>query len=419
MKIIKLLSENIKRLRAIEIKPDGSLVIIGGKNAQGKTSVLDSIEYALAGTSSIPDKPIRKGEKKARVVVDLGNIIVTRTFTEGGSKLVVSDKEGFPKSSPQSLLDSLTGKLSFDPLGFLKMKAEEQLKIVKELAGIDFTGLDEKKKKAYDERTVVNGIIKTLKGQVEGYQEYKDVPKEEISQIGLLNELETWTDKNRENEKHRETLKHLMEKVEESDKILNNLREEIKRLREKWDGAVKENETFKKLLNEKSIEVDSLQDFDTTLLRTQISSAEEINVLIRSNLKRNELLFDLESRQKESEKLTEMLEGIEEEKVKLIASSKLPIPELTFDSSTLYYKGVPFIDQSSSAEQLRVSVAMGFAMNPKLKILLIRDGSLLDEDNKKMIAKMAEEADGQLWLEVVTEDKGEAQVIIEDGMVRE
>ena len=97
MKIIRLESENIKRLHAVKIKPDGSLIVIGGKNAQGKTSVLDSIEYALGGTSKIPSKPIHKGEKKARVVVELDSIIVTRTFGESGSKLVVSDKEGFTK----------------------------------------------------------------------------------------------------------------------------------------------------------------------------------------------------------------------------------------------------------------------------------------------------------------------------------
>ncbi len=43
MKIIKLQSENIKKLKAIEIKPDSNLIQITGANAQGKTSVLDSI----------------------------------------------------------------------------------------------------------------------------------------------------------------------------------------------------------------------------------------------------------------------------------------------------------------------------------------------------------------------------------------
>ena len=417
MKIIKLTSENIKRLQAVEITPDGSLVVIGGKNAQGKTSVLDSIEYALAGTSSIPSKPIRKGEKKARVVVELDSIIVTRTFGESGSKLVVSDKEGFTKSSPQALLDSLVGKLSFDPLAFISMKPDEQLKITKELAGVDFSKLDEEVKKIYDDRTETNREIKGLQALVMVAQKYEDVPEEEVSITNLFTKQEEIIKYNKENERKRYEMKSVVHEVETSEKNIEVLKEEIRKLRQRWDEAVKENEELKKTLSLVITEVDTLCDKEDTI-STQISQAEEINQKIRSNNKRNELLFDLELRQQKVEKITKRLEEIEDEKLNLISSSKLPIIGFTFDSSTLYYNDIPFTDQSSSAEQLRVSVAMGFAMNPKLKILLIRDGSLLDEDNLKMIAEMAEKEGGQLWLERVGEGK-ECQVIIEDGRVKE
>ena len=42
MKIIKLTAENVKRLKAIEITPEGNLVVIGGLNDQGKTSTLSN-----------------------------------------------------------------------------------------------------------------------------------------------------------------------------------------------------------------------------------------------------------------------------------------------------------------------------------------------------------------------------------------
>src|SRR4030042_253729 len=115
MRIIRLESENIKRLSAVAIEPSGSLVVIGGKNEAGKSSFLDSIQYALAGGDSLPAMPIRRGEKKARVVADLGDIIVTRFFTATGSRLEVQNKEGAVFKSPQAILDRMTGKLSFDP----------------------------------------------------------------------------------------------------------------------------------------------------------------------------------------------------------------------------------------------------------------------------------------------------------------
>jgi hypothetical protein len=77
---------------------------------------------------------------------------------------------------------------------------------------------------------------------------------------------------------------------------------------------------------------------------------------------------------------------------------------------------VPFA-QGSSAEQLRVSVAMGLAMNPRLGVLLIRDASLLDDDSMAIVAEMAATANAQVWLERVG-DGAECSVVIEDGSVR-
>ena len=129
MKIIALEAENVKHLRVVNINPDGSLVVIGGDNAQGKTCVLDAIEYALNGASSIPVKPIRHGQTKARVVLDLGDIVVTRTFTAKGTNLIVKNKDGAIFPSPQAMLDKLVGELSFDPLEFSKMDAKKQSEV--------------------------------------------------------------------------------------------------------------------------------------------------------------------------------------------------------------------------------------------------------------------------------------------------
>ena len=89
MKIVSLTAENVKKLVAVQIRPDGNLVQICGKNGQGKTSVLDSIWWALTGTSHIQAAPIRAGANQARIRLDLGDLVVTRTFRrqDGLSKL--------------------------------------------------------------------------------------------------------------------------------------------------------------------------------------------------------------------------------------------------------------------------------------------------------------------------------------------
>lgn len=116
--------------------------------------------------------------------------------------------------------------------------------------------------------------------------------------------------------------------------------------------------------------------------------------------------------------MTKNLSDIDKAKQDKLANAKLPIEDLSFDESGVYYKGIPF-KQASSAEALRVSVAMGIAMNPELKILLIRDGSLLDNDNLKAISEMAFDSGHQIWLEKVSENDEECSIIISDGSVKE
>ena len=127
LKVISLHAENVKRIKAIDITPDQSdpLVQITGKNANGKTSVLDSIVYALGGERTIPSEPIRKGEKSAEIVLDLGELKVTRSFTPNKSYLTVESATGALKS-PQQVLSKLYGDLTFDPLEFMRMKSTEQ-----------------------------------------------------------------------------------------------------------------------------------------------------------------------------------------------------------------------------------------------------------------------------------------------------
>lgn len=415
MKIIKLESENIKRLHAIQIEPDGSLVIIGGRNEQGKTSVLDSIEYCLGGTDSVPSMPIRKGEDKARIVADLGDLTVTRTFTQKGSKLVVANKDGSMHRTPQAILDSLTGRLSFDPLEFSRMKPDQQVATLKSLVGLDFSGLDREREKTYSDRTVVNREVKALQVKIEGIPK-QDVPEEEISIAELVKEQERRFSINESIVKQKQKLRQLVEAFTSLQATINQLEAKIRELQAELKG--KETALMEAVDNQatQGAIVDNLHQENMEEIREQISQAEKTNIAVRSNKKREELVGMFELKTIEVDALSQKIDEIDTEKASQLGSAKFPIPELGFTENGVIYKDIPF-DQASSAEQLRVSVATGLALNPKLKVLLIRDGSLLDADNLALIARMAEEAEAQVWLERVGEGK-EASVIIEDGMVK-
>ena len=79
MQIIELTASNVKRLKAVKIVPKGAVINLGGENEAGKSSVLDSIQMALGGEPS-ESMPVRQGEEKAVITVNLGDLVVRRTI---------------------------------------------------------------------------------------------------------------------------------------------------------------------------------------------------------------------------------------------------------------------------------------------------------------------------------------------------
>jgi len=416
MQIVSLRAEAFKRLVAVSITPDGNVVTISGKNAAGKSSVLDAIEAALGGKRHVPERPVREGKSKARIVCDLGDIVVTRTFTaKGGGTLKVESKDGASHSSPQAMLDKLVGELSFDPLAFSRMDAKGQLGLLKSLVGLDFSGLDRKRREAYEERTAVGREMKRLEGQLAGLEVFPDAPEEAVDVAALLAEIDEATT----------AQKAIDDLVNERDDVRECIESAGLRLREikaEIDALVAEAEEVKAgRTRNQAREAEFAQAIaerhvpDAQPLREQISNAEEINRQVRANARRREVAAEREAKRREVATLTDRIDAVDEEKREAMAGASFPVKGLGFDEDGVTFAGVPFA-QASSAEQLRVSVAMGLALNPELRVLLIRDGSLLDEESLRMLGKMAAEAGAQVWLERVS-DGDAVGVVIEDGAV--
>jgi predicted ATP-dependent endonuclease of OLD family len=129
VKITAASISNFKRIQNVEIVPraDRAVVLIGGKNAQGKSSVLDALTAAFGGKRALPPDPVRHGANAAEVVLELddGMTIRRRIEVDGSSTLEVRDEMGAVRS-PQSMLDKLVGARFLDPLAFLQLPGKEQ-----------------------------------------------------------------------------------------------------------------------------------------------------------------------------------------------------------------------------------------------------------------------------------------------------
>lgn len=397
MKIISLQSENIKKLKAVEIKPTGNTVIISGKNGQGKSSVLDSIFYALGGSTGIPAKPIRDGEKKAEIKIDLGDYIVKRSFTNKGSYLEVTSKQGAKWPSPQALIDDIVGKLSFDPLEFSTKKPKEQRQILIELAGLNLDEENEKRANLYDERTIVGREGQNM--QKYSDEEIKEAEKYASQKEIVIGDLVQKLDEAKENN---DMVQRFVNQQDLAKKEIAELEEKLKVAKNNLSNAI-ENLTV-------------LNEIDEEPIKKQIDTAEETNTKIRDSKRVIEDNGKLQSKRAEYEELTKKIETIDETKKQLLEAAKMPIKGLTIDDDGVIYNGIPF-NQISSAEQLKVSLSIAMAMNPKLKVIRIMDGSLLDDDNLKMIGTMADKNDYQIWIEKV-DSSGKVGFYIEDGEIK-
>jgi len=409
MKIIEFNAENIKRLRVVQIRPDGALVQITGPNGSGKSSILDAIMFALGGASTHDAQPIRRGAEKAKVVLDLGEFVVTRRFTEGGTSLTIEDAEGITLKSPQGILDKIVGKFTFDPLAFAMADPKTRLQMLKDTVtlDVDLDALDSERRRLYDERTDVSRRAKQLESQAAAFPSTVDAPTETVSVAHLAKELDAALQHNAIQDDRSRT-------IDATDSRLARLDEEIRELEARREAlGDRREEAFEQRCAlpapEAKIEVEEF--------RARIASAEARNSAYYAAERGRDAAKLAEREYDKAAELTRQIEDLDEQKRLAMANAKFPVDGLTFGDGEVTLNGLPF-SQASSAEQLRASVALAMASNPTLRVLRIKDGSLLDEQNLALLESMAELQDYQVWIERV-DTRGTVGVVMLDGHVVE
>lgn len=427
MQIISLVAENIKRLTAVSIKPDGKVVTISGRNDQGKSSVLDSIWYGLGGVANIDPQPIHDGAQEGSVFLDLGDIRVTRKFRrkEGvpafTTTLTVESADGKKFASPQTMLDELVGRFSLDPMAFIRMKPKEQYDQLKVLVpGLDMDDIEAKDKADYEARTHENRLEKELRAAANAIQVTLNPVKvvdeapllDKLAKAGEHNDLiNARTQRRRDAETKAAAFESQIEaengmikeyeaKIAASKNLIEVITKEALELRQKLKDAPPLDEPI-----------------DTLEVSKALSAARETNAIAQKQKERKELLDKADRRLEFSKSLTQAMEARETHKNAMIAGAKFPVPGLGLGKEEVLIDGFPFA-QAATSKKIRTAVALAMAFKPAIKVIRITDGSLLDSDAMKIVAEMAEANDTQVWVESVTDGTG-VGIVIEDGMVKE
>lgn len=429
MKIVRLMAENIKRLKCVEINPKGHVVEISGPNGSGKSSVLDSLWWTLAGTRGMQKQPLRQGASDGVSVIELDDLKVTRRYSHTGSTLVVERKvDGVRLKSPQDVLDKLLGKIAFDPLAFSRMKPAEQFNQLRSLVklDVDVDKLGELNRSDFEKRTDINREIKSLQAQVDGMTIPTNLPPEKIDVSALSAEVEAAATHNKDRELEsgrraaiKANIESLQQKALDNDMKIAEANKQIEELQKKIAFHKSEAESRRKMADGLQNELDRKQPIpdaiDVSDVRKKIDDAITVNMNISRRQDRDWMLEKIAEKKKLADDLTAAMEARAKRASSAIASAKFPIDGLGFGANEVLLNGVPF-EQGSTAEQLRASCAIAMAMNPEIRVITIRDGSLLDDKSMAVLADLAKGNDFQLWIEVV-DTSGSVGVVLEDGVV--
>ena len=416
MHIINLQAENFKKLIAVDITPTDAVVNITGANAAGKSSVLDAITAALCGGREIPAEPLRKGSDKGKIVMDLGDYIVTRSFVKDNTYLKIESKDGSKITSPQKFLDDIVGNVSFDPLDFMNHDKKRQRDVLLDLVGIKTDDLDRQEKDLREQRTLTGRDRDKAVAVLKSLSFDPQAPKAEVDVQALIAERDEAVSHNQKIAADTQANEDLRTAALAKRDEIKNWEAQIAELQAKIDAANEFLSDAKQTYLAKKAELDAMEAIDVQPIAARINNVSATNDAVRANKRYLEAKKDASDLEQEYAGLTADIEAVIKQRTDSLTSAQMPIDGLTFDSDGLYYNDIP-LDQCSDGEKLMVSLAISMALNPKLRVLRIKDGSLLDARNRAIIAETVRDRGYQLWYESVGTDS-KVGIMIEAGEVR-
>ena len=411
IKINKLELENVKKIKAVALTPSANgLTIIGGNNAQGKTSVLDAICWALGGNKYKPSNP----QNDASVIppnlnITLSNgLVVERTGKN--STLKVTDPNG--NKGGQQLLDEFIEQLAIDLPKFMESSSKDKANTLLQIIGVgdQLALLEKEEKELYNERLAIGRIADQKKKFAKEQEYYQDAPKDLVSPSELIQKQQEILAKNGENQRKRENIARIQQDVTFFTQEVDSLRTQLKYKEEQLKISLEDLEIAKK-------DAVDLIDESTEELEQSIANIDEINRKVRANLDKEKAEDEAREYERQYESLTCKITEVRDSKTELLKGAQLPLEGLSVEDGELTYNNQKW-DNMSGAERLKVSTAIVRKLNPKCGFVLLDKLECMDMDTLNEFGRWLEDEGLQaIATRVSTGD--ECSIIIEDGYVKE
>ena len=409
IKINALQVENVKRVKAVALEPSANgLTVIGGKNGQGKTSVLDAIAWALGGDRYRPSNAEREGSTlPPHIKLELSNgLTVERSGKNSALKVV--DTTG--KRSGQQLLNEFVEQLAIDLPRFLQASNREKADTLLQVIGVgdQVHSLEVKEKEVYNRRHMIGQEADRKRKHADELPHYPAAPKEPVSASQLIRQQQDILARNGENQRKRMRANQIEHEYGKAAAHVSLLRSQLadaeKQLQQlEADLAIAQKDSL------------DLQDESTEEIERSLQEIEQINIQVRANCDREKAEQDAAYYAQQYQDLTKELEEIRRDKYALLDSAKLPLPGLSVEDGELTYNGKKW-DCMSGSDQLIAATAIVQAINPKCGFVLLDKLEQLDADTLLSFGSWLEEQGLQAIATRVSTGP-ECSIIIEDGFV--
>lgn len=409
IKINKLEIENVKRVKAVKIEPtQNGITVIGGRNGQGKTSVLDSIAWALGGEKYRPSQAQRDGSvvpPNLHIVMSNG-LVVERKGKN--SDLKVIDPNG--QKGGQQLLNDFVEQLALDLPRFMQSSSKEKANILLQIIGVgsQLAMLEQEEKELYNRRLAIGQIADQKKKFAKEMPYSPDAPKEPISASELIKQQQEILARNGENQRKRNNLDNLRNDYK-------NLSAQIKELKERLKVLEGQEEILYKDIEIAQKSALDLHDESTDELEQNITNIESINRKVRANLDKDKAEEDAQEYTTQYNSLTSQIEDVRKTKTDLLKGAQLPLPGLSVEDGELTFNGFKW-DNLSGSDQLKVSTAIVRKLNPECGFVLLDKLEQMDMDTLHEFGLWLEQEGLQAIATRVSTGE-ECSIIIEDGYV--
>lgn len=431
LNVVGINLKNVLGIQELSIKPDGNIIEISGGNGQGKTSILEGVKAALG--LSEHSSLIRTGAKKAEIVLDLGDMLIKKTYTASGAKVdvqgrVMGTDELTSLGKPAAILKNLINPNSVDPVRLLTARPKELLDHVLQaipmkadplrmseitnkgpwgeenkhalaVIGAEVKDFTEKRRDANRDLKSANTTIEQLEGTITDEADVDDLKDQVTENTSAIDKLKTNAGR-----AARTAGREFKPKIAEKDELIQEIKDKILDLQCELDDAenartilVKEKELKEEAAFDKEMAKEDEYLRANERLHEDISRAAVHNNTRTQVAKWREDALALGKQVNAHNKALTELQAYKEE-----LCENLPMEGLELTDGMLSMNGIPF-GQMNTAARVDLVIELAKLTSGKLGIVVLDNSENLDPETYALFLEKAAATDLTFVVARVTE----------------